>query len=171
MTVVVTFHVPEEQRAAALNVLHDALVREPGLSPRSRRALDRSYARGDVCFAISDGDVVGWVLCLSRGADAQELAGAYIVPGRRGSGVASLAMPVVLHRRRYTICVTSNATLATYLRRFWGFRRCGLPALIRLTGLRLLRDRLSPSRLRYGRAYVRVAAMRALVFDRAAANA
>jgi hypothetical protein len=165
MSVVIAFAVPEEQRATALDALHDVLVTEPDLSPRSRRSLTRSYERGDVCFALAGGTVVGWVLCLSRGADAQELAGAYVVPDRRGSDVVRMALPVVLRRRRYTICLTSNARLATYLRRFWGFRRCGPWTLLRLAGASLIRDRLSPARLRYGRAYVRAAMMRALVFE------
>ena len=172
MDITLAFEVPDAQRAAVLAALHDTLVREPDLSPRSRRSLRRSYARGDVCFALSGGEVVGWVLCLSRGRRAQELAGAYIVPERRGSGLAGAALRVVLRRRRYTICVTSNPRLAAYLRRFWGFRRCGLRALVRLAGaslagLSLVGDRLSPARLRYGRAYVRVARMRALVFEAA----
>lgn len=162
----VTSRVPHAQRGAVLDLVHDILVREHALSPRTWKELTEAYDAGNVCLALSHDEVVGWVLCLPRGRRAQELAGAYVAPELRGSRITSALLREALGRRLFTVCVTSDPKLTKYLR-WWGFQTCSPRRLVKITGLSMLWDRISPSRLRFGRSYVRVAAFQLLVFDRA----
>ena len=152
----VSFDVPAAHRASLLATIHQTLIADAHLSPRSMLELERACDQGHVCVARADDEVVGWVLCLPRGRTTQELAGAFVVPARRGTSITTRLLQAALDRAPVTLCATSDPALARYLRWFWGFERWPLRRLLRYGGAGLLRDRMSWSRMRYGRAYLRL---------------
>jgi 2-polyprenyl-3-methyl-5-hydroxy-6-metoxy-1,4-benzoquinol methylase len=155
----------DEARADLLAWVHRTLVADPALSPRSLPALSRAYDQGRFWLIQSDGETVGWVIRIAHRPGVQELAGAFIRPDHRRNGAARVVLDRVLAMEPITVCTTSSGWLADYLQEAWGFQRCGLFTLLRLTRGRFAADRLDLSRLRYGRSYVRGTRIRMLYCD------
>lgn len=154
-----------QPRDPLLTWVHRTLREDRDLSPRTTEELTQAYDEGRLLVFERDGEPVGWVLRVPLGPEVQELAGAYVRPESRG-GVVDVVLGALLDAAPVTVCATSNRRLAAHLRKVWGFRPCPPGRLLRLTGGRILADRLRPGRLRYARGYLRAAVPTLLYRDR-----
>lgn len=158
----VTTQLPATDRDHVLSLICATLARDPALSPRSRRWLETAMDAGQVHIALAGGEIAGWMFRVEHSAAVQELAGAYVDPGHRLNGAGLALLQAILPLAPVTFCTTGSGWLAAYLERNWAFRPCGLASLVRLTGGRILADRMRPDRLRMGRAYLRRIRLRCL---------
>ncbi|MEV6303131.1 class I SAM-dependent methyltransferase [Actinoplanes sp. NPDC051861] len=154
-----------QPRGPLLDWVHRTLREDRALSPRTAGELARAYDEGRLLVIERHGVPAGWVLRIPHGPSVQEIAGAYARPESRG-GIVEVVLREVLDAAPVTFCATGEPGLARHLSTVWGFRRCSPGRLIRLTGGRVLADRLRPGRLRYARGYLRSAPPRLLYRDR-----
>lgn len=152
-------------RGPLLDWVHRTLREDPALSPRTLGELGRAYDEGRLLVLERDGVPAGWALRVSHGPLVQELAGVYVRPELRGGAVRVL-MDEILDAVPVIVCATGSPRLAAHLEQVWGFRSCPPGRLVRLTGGRILADRLRPGRLRYARGYLRSRPPRLLYRDR-----
>lgn len=148
-----------------LDWVHRTLREDHALSPRTAVELAQAYDEGRLLVIERDGVPAGWALRIPHGPDVQEIAGAYVRPDLRG-GVVEVLLREVLGYAPITFCVTSSSRLARHLSTVWGFRPCPPGRIVRLTGGRVLADRMRPGRLRYAQGYLRAAFPRLLYRDR-----
>jgi len=152
--IIVSTVLPPDRVYLSLEMVSRTLKSHPHLMYRPRRSLQRAYEGGRLAFGLIDSDVAGWILAIDHTQATQELAGLFVLERYRGSGMVHHLSRHMLDRKQHSIASTGNPLVAAYLARDLRFSPCSFANALRLTGGKLLIDRLDPRRARNYYAYL-----------------
>ncbi len=124
--VTVTNTIPLEKQRSVAQFVAKKLAVLPELTPRTETQLLALIESGNLAVAWDNGTIIGWLIATPYTTDVQEIGTAYVEPKYRSRGIINQLVEVLLPRKKYTVAVTYQPRLVTFLTDKYGFRDSSL---------------------------------------------